>query len=89
MRGKASVKVPGGKLVRVEAEYSDVFEDVNITGDFFLEPPDALQEIEQRIEGMATDADQDDYAEAVRQVDAEMVGFSADDVAEALSEVVA
>lgn len=39
-------KVPGGKLVVADLEVSDgVLQGVSINGDFFLEPDEALDEI--------------------------------------------
>lgn len=89
MHGEASVKVEGGKLVRVEASYEETFEDVTITGDFFLEPPEALEDIEEAVEGMAVDADDDDIIAAISRVDADMIGFGPEHVLEALREVTA
>ncbi|MGH7920639.1 MAG: biotin--protein ligase [Candidatus Dormibacteraceae bacterium] len=57
-------KVPGGKLVIVDCEVAgDVLRDVQLSGDFFLEPPEALSTLDQALEGMAGDATE----EAIRQ----------------------
>lgn len=89
MHGEASVKVEGGKLVRVETTYSDVFEDVSITGDFFLEPPEALEDIEAAIEGERVDAGDEALIEEIEAVEAEMIGFGPEHIVEALREVTA
>lgn len=89
MIGQASVKVEGGKLVRVETTYEDTFDEVIITGDFFLEPPEALEDIEAAIEGKPIDTDEDDLIEAIGEVDAEMIGFGPEHIVQALKEVVA
>lgn len=89
MHGKGSVKVEGGKLVRVEATYDDVFEDVSITGDFFLEPPEALEEIESAIEGKNVDEDDQSLINAIEEVEADFIGFRPKHVVQALREVVA
>ncbi|MFB6109321.1 MAG: lipoate protein ligase C-terminal domain-containing protein [Halodesulfurarchaeum sp.] len=81
MQATESVKVPDGKLVRVAVTYDDVIEDVEITGDFFLQPPDALSALEEALVGHPTDATVEDLAEAVRTVDAECIGFDAEDLA--------
>jgi len=47
--GKASRKVPGGKLIRIKVVFSDIIESVQITGDFFLHPEDSLLKIEEAI----------------------------------------
>ncbi len=47
MHGKATEKIPGGKLVRVEAEFQKTVTSARITGDFFLHPEDGLQFLEK------------------------------------------
>jgi len=88
MDGAATVKVPDGKLIELRATYDDRYEDVMITGDFFLEPPAALAALEAAIEGQPTDADREQLTEAVAAVDAELIGFAASDLAEAAREAV-
>ena len=88
MDGAATVKVPDGKLIELRATYDDRYEDVTITGDFFLEPPAALADLEAAIEGQPTDADREQLTEAVAAVDAELIGFAATDLAEAAREAV-
>ncbi len=88
MDGAATVKVPDGKLIELRATYDDRYEDVTITGDFFLEPPAALADLEAAIEGQPIDADREQLAEAVAAVDAELIGFAASDLAEAAREAV-
>ena len=46
-------KVPGGKLVVADVEVRDGrLADVRISGDFFLEPPEALEAINRGLTGM-------------------------------------
>ncbi len=81
-------KVPGGKLVVVDLEVADgTLRDVRVSGDFFLEPDEALDAIDRALEGAPADSS----AQALtRRVDAElpphttMYGFSAADVATAV-----
>lgn len=80
----ASRKVPDGKLVNVRVRYGDRFEDVQVRGDFFLEPPEALDAVEAAVEGLAADAPSSEIAAAVAAVDAEFVGFAPADVATAV-----
>ena len=86
--GTASVKVPDGKLVRVAATYDEQFRDVTITGDFFLEPPGALADLETAIEGEPVDASREQLVAAIEAVDARLIGFTATDLADAALEVV-
>ena len=47
---KGEYKVPGGKLIVLEAEERDGhLVDVVISGDFFLEPDDALEDAGQLV----------------------------------------
>ncbi|MFP4590862.1 MAG: hypothetical protein ACLFMX_02815 [Halobacteriales archaeon] len=83
MDGTGSVKVPDGKLVRVAATYDERFREVTITGDFFLEPPESLADLEAALEGQPVDASVDELAAAVEAVDATLIGFEAADLAAA------
>ena len=52
MIGKSEIKVQGGKLIRVECdlhERSNVVMRIIITGDFFLHPEEAIEELESSL----------------------------------------
>lgn len=78
-------KVPGGKLVVVDLEVENGrLANVRLSGDFFLEPPEALDLINQALSGLPADADPARLAQAVQAAlpsKAEMFGFSAQAVA--------
>lgn len=87
MHETASIKPPNGKLVRVRIEYDDQeITGAQITGDFFLEPTDALEELEAALVGHPTDVDAETLVAAVEAVDAELIGFGATDLATATRE---
>lgn len=88
MESNASVKVPDGKMVEVSVRFGDQFEKVSITGDFFLQPPEALEEFENRIEGVNASASREELVERLEDVEAETIGFSREDLADALKEAV-
>lgn len=49
-------KIPGGKLVVADIEVEDNrIVGVRLSGDFFLEPDDALERMQEAIEGISTD----------------------------------
>ncbi|MBS3760850.1 hypothetical protein [Halodesulfurarchaeum sp.] len=81
MQATESVKVPDGKLVRVEVTYDDTIEDIEITGDFFLEPPEALADLEAAIEGHPAAASATDLETDIQAVEADLIGFDAADLA--------
>jgi len=78
-------KVPGGKLVVVDLEVEGGrLARVRLSGDFFLEPPEALDDINQALCGLPADADETRLAQAVQAGlprEAELFGFSPQAVA--------
>lgn len=83
MRGE--YKVPGGKLVAVDVEVeAGRLGRVAVSGDFFLEPDDALEDIDGALTGMPETATVAQLASAVQAAlgpDVTMVGFSPEAVA--------
>lgn len=77
--GKASVKVEGGKMVNVSTD------PISVTGDFFIEPPEAREEIEKVLEEKGG-KDPELVVEKLREIEAEFIGFSPEDVVEAFRE---
>jgi lipoate---protein ligase len=76
-------KVPGGKLVRVSAEVEDGrLADVVVSGDFFLEPDDALEWIRAALEGVPSDIAFDALTDrlAAATTAAVLLGFEPRDV---------
>jgi len=87
MHETASIKPPNGKLVRVRVEYDDhKITAARITGDFFLEPTDALADLEAALVGHSTDVDTETLVAAIETVDADLIGFDATDLATATQE---
>lgn len=78
-------KVHGGKLVVADLDLQDGrLANVQISGDFFLEPPEALTEIWAALEGLPADSSAEVFANAVRNrlpAEAVMFGFSPEAVA--------
>ncbi|WP_370615119.1 lipoyl protein ligase domain-containing protein [Mumia qirimensis] len=73
-------KVPGGKLVAVDLDVEDGrIRGVQVSGDFFLEPDEALERINGALETMPADASVGSYAKAVEESldGATMIGFDA------------
>jgi lipoate-protein ligase A len=76
---KASVKVEGGKMVNVQTD------PVSVTGDFFIEPPEAREEIEEILEELGG-KDPEKIVGKLKDIEADFIGFSAEDVVEAFVE---
>lgn len=78
-------KVPGGKLVVADFDVVEgVLRNVSLSGDFFLEPDEALLEINRALTGLPEDTDAADISAAVEAAlppDTVLFGFSAAAVA--------
>ncbi len=78
-------KVPGGKLVAADVEVIDgALSAVAISGDFFLEPDEALDEINAALTGLPADAGAAALTAAVQAAlspQVSMIGFSPESVA--------
>ncbi len=74
-------KVPGGKLVVADFDVTDGhLENVSINGDFFLEPDEALADINAALTGLAEDTAPQDMVERIEAAvprDAVLFGFDA------------
>ncbi|MGM0384704.1 MAG: lipoate--protein ligase family protein [Actinomycetota bacterium] len=77
MRGE--YKVPSGKLVAADVEVEDdLLSSVAVSGDFFLEPDDALEDINNALTGLPTAADVSAYVSAIEAATpgVRFIGFS-------------
>ncbi|MEV8252417.1 biotin/lipoate A/B protein ligase family protein [Rhodoglobus sp. NPDC076762] len=81
-------KVPGGKLVVVDLDVvDDAITNFRLAGDFFLEPDEALEDINAAVEGLPANSDAKTITSAIQQSLPEgtvMLGFSAESVATAI-----
>lgn len=85
-------KVPGGKLVVVDLDVdAGRLRNVELSGDFFLFPEDALWRMTAALEGAPADMDQADLAGCVSQaaMGAELIGITPEGVAVAVRRAVA
>ncbi|MBX3103605.1 MAG: lipoate--protein ligase family protein [Microbacteriaceae bacterium] len=81
-------KVPGGKLVVVDLDVDKgKISNFRLAGDFFLEPDEALESINNAINGLPASSDAEQIAVAVKAALPEgalLLGFSAESVAIAI-----
>ncbi|MFE0424876.1 lipoate--protein ligase family protein [Streptomyces sp. NPDC058953] len=86
-------KVPGGKLVVVDLAVEDGrLKDVRVSGDFFLEPDDAIELIDTALEGAPADTDTPGLTariDAALPASAVLFGFSSESVAIAVRRALA
>lgn len=85
-------KTPGGKLVVVDLEIQEGrLTNVEVSGDFFLEPPEALERITAAIEGLPAGTPEAEIAAGIQAAlgpGVEMLGFSPEAVARAVGRAV-
>ncbi|MFO7793376.1 MAG: hypothetical protein R6V35_00170 [Candidatus Nanohaloarchaea archaeon] len=79
-----SKKVENGKLVKIDADLGEEFKNVKVHGDFFIEPADKLENIRELIEGLERDFDREKVVDKIENLDAELIGFSAEDIVDVL-----
>jgi hypothetical protein len=93
MNGHGEYKVPGGKLVVADVTVAaGRLSVVRISGDFFLEPPEALSAINTALTNQHADAGEVELALAVASAlppHTEMFGFSPEAVAIAVRRALA
>jgi lipoate-protein ligase A len=81
-------KMPGGKLVVIDLDVRDGrLADVQLSGDFFLEPDSALHVINAALEGQPEHVGETELANAVRDAlapDVMMYGLSPEAIAVAV-----
>lgn len=86
-------KTPGGKLVVVDLELEDGhLVRVQVSGDFFLEPEEALEAINGALEGLPREATEAEIARRVQAAlgpEVVMLGFSPEAVAVAVRRALA
>lgn len=91
--GHGEFKVPGGKLVVADVRVDGgKIVDAELSGDFFLEPPEALAAIRDALLGTPVATSIDLLTERLdRAVPAGtiMLGFSVDDIAEVIRRALA
>lgn len=86
-------KIAGGKLLRVKIEADEFISSINITGDFFLHPEDALPFVEKKLAGLRAHETGQYYAriisEALEEQGATFIGVTAADIAQTICEAFA
>jgi lipoate-protein ligase A len=81
-------KMPGGKLVVIDLDVRDGrLAQVQLSGDFFLEPDSALRAVDAALEGLSARTDEADLARVIRDAlrpDVMMYGISPEAIAVAV-----
>jgi len=85
--GKATYKVEGGKLIKVQLlERDGKIQEIKITGDFFLHPEDLIEDLEKALIGKPLK--EQDLAESIKSLmqkrEATLLGASPEDFAKCI-----
>ena len=86
-------KVPGGKLLRIKLDTDNIsICALQISGDFFLHPEEALPKIEEALVGLPTaisaEALSQKINETLAQEKAAFIGVTAEDIAATIIEAI-
>ena len=81
-------KVPGGKLLKIDVHLSGhIIEDIEIRGDFFVHPEDAIDKLNEFLTGSSLDENfVDTLTEFIMTEGIDIFGFSAQDIYDALTQ---
>lgn len=85
-------KVPGGKLIVVDLDQTQGrISQLMISGDFFLEPDEALDQVRVALTGLPVDSSEAALAEIARMAlaDAELLGITPEGIAIAIRRALA
>ena len=85
MKSKSSEKIAGGKLVRVEIDFGSNVNSAKITGDFFMHPETAIEDLEKSLKGMNANAESAELKNKLDKVISEknvtLYGVTTEDIA--------
>jgi len=87
------VKVPNGKLLRVDVEFDKKnILNVKITGDFFLHPENTIELFEKKIKQIPTKFDCDKLIRTLNKIavdnKAQLIGITTRDIIKTLEEAI-
>ena len=85
MRSKAEEHLPGGKMIRIKVEHGDFIDKIEISGDFSVNPSDAIHEIERCLIDVEVESAEQGIADLIYDTlaghHATLEGASASDIA--------
>jgi len=92
MHGEAAEKIVGGKLVRIKVDFNDSITNIQISGDFFIDPEECFYEIESSLKNISVNFQSDEIVEKINEIakkhSAEFVGISSEAIAKTLKEAI-
>jgi lipoate-protein ligase A len=83
-------KVSGGKLIKVRVSFDEEIRKVEISGDFFLHPEEAIESLEEALVGIRIPTTEEEVRgrldTAIDALGTKLIGFSSQDLARSLIE---
>lgn len=90
MKYQATKKISGGKLVRVKIDADSHINAIQIHGDFFLYPEEAIDYLQQRLQGLSRGSSarifEHEIEKALGEKRAAFIGVTPDDLANIIVE---
>ena len=87
-----SKKVPQGKLVRLKIDFDSKINFIQINGDFFLHPEEAIEKIENSLIGKnisnSVEQFEQNISNSLKKQNAQFVGLTSNDLAQIIKEAI-
>lgn len=85
-----SKKVPQGKLVRLKIDFDKTISSIQINGDFFLHPEEAITKIESSLIGSnvsdSIESFEQKISNSLKKNNAQFIGLTSNDLAQIIKE---
>ena len=92
MIGFASKKIVNGKFIKILVDYHDVIRRIEISGDFFIHPEEALKEIEEFLIGLDVNFEKEIIEYKLKNFvnirNIKLIGFNESDLVDVIKESV-
>jgi lipoate-protein ligase A len=73
-----------GKLLRLDLEMDRVIKRIRISGDFFMHPEEAIDDIEHLLTGLRVDEAGEKLEKYIKENDVQLVGIRPKDIIDAI-----
>jgi len=89
MRARSTYKVPNGKLLKIFLQYDEKnnsIDEINITGDFFAYPEEAIELIENKLKNMLLEREHllRKIRSIIKEHNIQFIGLSAEGLTEGI-----
>ncbi len=90
MKNKVLVEDPKGKFLKISMDFNETINDIVITGDFFVHPEEAIDELQESLKGARTEPQviRDILEEFFERQEVRMYGISTEGVLSGIMECV-